>query len=285
MELAQNRQQGDTFSHLFQCNSWVKPNETSKKQVQKKPVSAVKLWYSLNRRKEWLDKFTAEKKMTNTNRETTYVQEIWATSQKRLKKYSRKIYYYMLAVQHPAAVNHTRTRVTPLTSLLKTQTTLNWANTVSRGKGLPPQSQSAIEIKAGRMNPPSRTQRSRKDVCLNLLISFTPSHIIWLLSEQSITLVYSVIKPAFPPPQFLSLESSAHQDYTTSRTDTPITYSVKDQTLIGNFRCIWTSFNRFSRWWKLILVTPFLLSATKHISQYRCLQKAERFISMNEKLR
>lgn len=188
-------------------------------------------------------------------------------------------------MQHPATVNHTWTRVTPLTSLLKTQTTLNWANTVSRGKGLPPQSQSAIEIKAGRMNPPTRTQRSRKDVCVNPLISFTSSHIIWLLSEQSITLVYSVIKPAFPPPQFKAFTGEKLCPPGLHHFQILYAYNLfKDQTLIGNFRCIWTSFNRFSRWWKLILVTPFLLSATKHISQYRCLQKAERFISMNEKL-
>lgn len=62
---------------------------------------------------------------------------------------------------------------------------------------MPPQSQRAIEIKAERMNLLARTQGSRKDLYVILLISFTPSRIILLLSKQSIILVYSVIKPVF----------------------------------------------------------------------------------------
>lgn len=69
----------------------------------------------------------------------------------------------MLTAQHPTAINHRRTSITLLTSLLKTR--LKQANTMSRGKGLPPQSQRAIEIKAGRMNSLFRTTAKEGFVC------------------------------------------------------------------------------------------------------------------------
>lgn len=101
-----------------------------------------------------------------------------------------------LHAHHPIARNHKWAHLTLLTSLLKTR---RWkpVNTRSWGTGLTPQSQRAIEIKAGRMSLLARTQGSRKDLYANLLISFTPSCIILLLSEQSLILVYSVIKPVF----------------------------------------------------------------------------------------
>lgn len=111
---------------------------------------------------------------------TGWAPVFWTTHQRRLKALKENLLLYVQCSDATVANPRQAWKSLP-TSLLKTRT-LNKGNTIAQGKDLH-QGQWTIEIKAGRMNPLTKTQQSRNNFYVNLLISFIPSHIIWLLSK------------------------------------------------------------------------------------------------------